>query len=469
MRYYLITACFMIDIVLFCIVRFVLQKESYFYNSILGLFLLCIVAFLSLNQPLKKIHWRRSLVISWFGFCLMITVSDFLVYKKACGLGLILALVFTGVFFVWQNHPDERRLMKCFKDAVKIAFYLIAIISVFFRPFIAGGRYAALFTNPNTFGLYLVTIFVVFVCDLECWIQKKKSFKKLIPTIFSIALVLFYVSISQARTALIAVIGVFVTWVIARIIVNRKSVRIKQFIIGVGATLICTVACYPVFYQAVTHIPYWIGHPIVFADDTVYYSDGSKAQIGEMLLAESVGVDDVFVEETDGGYWNNNFLVRIFNSLDAGATLDRISSGRITIYKAYLRKLNFKGHRNISMKINDHKVAHSHNNYVQFGYTYGYLSMFFYFLITVLSVLFAAKHYLKNFRKSPGYSFLALGISVSFVLSTLTECLFLPFEVFPAFAYWFTFCDLFVKRVAKNKREEAIDEQTENEQDEYIG
>ena len=33
----------------------------------------------------------------------------------------------------------------------------------------------------------------------------------------------------------------------------------------------------------------------------------------------------------------------------------------------------------------------------------------------------------------------------------LLASLFLPFEVFPAFAYWFAFGDLFVKKVPKNK------------------
>ena len=42
-------------------------------------------------------------------------------------------------------------------------------------------------------------------------------------------------------------------------------------------------------------------------------------------------------------------------------------------------------------------------------------------------------------------------ICIGFVIATLTECLFLPFEVFPAFAYWFAFGDLFVKKVPKNK------------------
>ena len=110
-KYRLLTACFVADLVLFCIVRYVLLKESYFYNT-------------------------------------------------ACGI--ILALVFTGVFFVWQNHSRKDLLWKAFKDAVKGSFLLMAVISFLFRPFFEGGRYAGIFTNPNTFGLYLYVIFAVY-------------------------------------------------------------------------------------------------------------------------------------------------------------------------------------------------------------------------------------------------------------------------------------------------------------------
>ena len=104
LRYRLITACFMADIVLFGIVRYVLLRESYFYNTTLGIFLMIAIAILSLDVKLEKVRWRRSIWLSWFGMCIALTVSVILVPKKVCGLGVVLALVFTGVFFVWQNN-----------------------------------------------------------------------------------------------------------------------------------------------------------------------------------------------------------------------------------------------------------------------------------------------------------------------------------------------------------------------------
>ena len=48
-----------------------------------------------------------------------------------------------------------------------------------------------------------------------------------------------------------------------------------------------------------------------------------------------------------------------------------------------------------------------------------------------------------NRRRNATYAFLIPAICVGFVVATMTECLFLPFEVFPAFAYWFAFGDIF--------------------------
>ena len=131
--------------------------------------------------------------------------------------------------------------------------------------------------------------------------------------------------------------------------------------------------------------------------------------------------------------------------------LNAITNGRIDIYLAYLDKMNYKGHRNTSMMVDGEKKNHSHNNWIQFGYTYGLFSMFFYGVITLLGVVFSLKFYLTQRRKNATYAFLIPAICVGFVVATLTECLFLPFEVFPAFAYWFAFGDLFVKKVPKNK------------------
>lgn len=477
-RYGIITACFVADLVLFCIVRYILHKESYFYNTVCGILLMIVIAVMSLDRSLVRVHWRRSMWIAWFGMCISFSISDILVPKKACGLGVILAFVFTGVFFVWQNHTRKDLLWKCFKDAVKLSFWMMNVVSFLFRPLYTGGRYAGIFTNPNTFALYLYIIFAVYMSDLDWIVETGKHWQKCLMTYISLALILFYLFLTQARTSMLTVAVIFIMWIGFRIYFCRKAHLWKSFIKNtVIAVLFCCVL-YPVFKAGITYIPRLVGHPIIFAGETLYLANGSKIEdFGETVIAEFHGVESTQVgppapvpsQEQESGSADpdgqafikeepNNVLARFFYVLEHTKGLNALTSGRIDIYKGYMGKINYKGHSNVSLVINGKKKAHAHNNWLQFGYTYGVFSMFFYGIITVLAVGFSLKFYLKNRRKNATYAFMIPAVCVGFVVATLMECLFLPFEVFPAFAFWFAFGDLFVKVVPKNKFLQELEE-----------
>ncbi len=484
-RYGIITGCFVADLVLFCIVRYVLHKESYFYNTVFGIFLMIMIAIMSLDRSLVRIHWRRSLWIAWFGMCIAFSVSDLLVPKKACGLGVILALVFTGVFFVWQNHTRKDLLWKCFKDAVKLSFWMMAVVSFLFRPLYEGGRYAGIFTNPNTFALYLYIIFAVYMSDLDWIVETGRHWQRSLMTYISLALVIFYLALTQARASMVTVAVIFLMWIGFRLYFGRKNHMWKSFLKNLLSTLLCCLLLFPMYKAGVTYIPGLVKHPIIFPGETLYLADGSKIEdFGETMIAEFNGVESIQVgppspfaaggdktqtavpdkkAETPEAVHSeigipSNVIERFFYVLENTKGLNALTSGRIDIYKGYMGKINYKGHKNVSLVINGKKKAHAHNNWLQFGYTYGAVSMFFYAIITVLAVGFSLKFYLKNRRKNATYAFMIPAICVGFVVATLMECLFLPFEVFPAFAFWFAFGDLFVKTVPKNKFLQELEE-----------
>lgn len=422
------------------------------------------IAVLSLDRSLVHIHWRRSLWIAWFGMCLSFTVSDILVPKKMCGLGLILALVFTAVFFVWQNHTRKDLLWKCFKDAVKGSFWLMAAISFLFRPMYEGGRYAGIFTNPNTFALYLYIIIAVFLSDLDWIVETGRSYRKNIGTYVGLALCIFYLEKSQARTSIIAVAAIVLMWLGLRLYLAKKAGTFRSLFGNIGITVAVTVVLFPAFLVCLQHLPELVGHPIVFEGQPLYYTneiaDPSKDP-GEVVVPEYDSLEKAETGEPGfgkGGIVPKNAWERFWYNVKYSKGLNAITNGRIHIYLAYLDKMNYKGHRNTSMVVDGEKKNHSHNNWIQFGYTYGLFSMFFYGVITLLGMAFSLKFYLTQRRKNATYAFLIPAICVGFVVATLTECLFLPFEVFPAFAYWFAFGDLFVKRVPKNKFLQELEE-----------
>lgn len=135
---------------------------------------------------------------------------------------------------------------------------------------------------------------------------------------------------------------------------------------------------------------------------------------------------------------------------DGMERLNRLSSGRLTIYSAYKDKLNVWGHKNISKKINGHVVAHAHNNWLQFGYTYGVPAMILYTILTILALIYGIRFFFYGHHKFASYCFLPCAIIVGFLAATMTECLFQPFEVYPAFAFWFAFGDIFLKEPQQN-------------------
>ena len=198
------------------------------------------------------------------------------------------------------------------------------------------------------------------------------------------------------------------------------------------------------------------------ARNSAKISDLSGAN--DVVVPETVGVETSHVREESPAESGEdpmvptNALDRFFYVLENTKGLNALTSGRIDIYKGYAKKLNYKGHKNVSLVIDGKKKAHAHNNWLQFGYTYGMFGMLFYGIITVLALGFSLKFYLKDRRKNATYAFLIPAVMVGFVVATLAECLFLPFEVFPAFAFWFAFGDLFVKKVPKNKLLQALED-----------
>lgn len=303
--------------------------------------------------------------IAWFGMCLAFTVSDLIVPKKACGLGIILAFVFTAVFFVWQNHTRKDLLWKCFKDAVKICFWIMAVIAFLFRPLYEGGRYAGIFTNPNTFALYLYIIFCVYMSDMDWMVETGRNWKKNATTYISLALVVFYLSLTQARTSMIAVGTVFAMWIVLRLCIGKRNHKFRSFLKNTIFLLLFCVILYPLFYKGLEYIPAWVDDPIVFDGEALYMANGGKIQdLGEVVVAEPDVVPKVNPKSDPASKENGpigedigekqsivpeNVWDRFFYVLENTKGLNALTSGRIDIYKAYMSKLNYSGHRSVSL------------------------------------------------------------------------------------------------------------------------
>ena len=79
--------------------------------------------------------------------------------KNVCGLGLILAFVFTAVFFVWQNHTRKRFVVAVLQECHKMVVAVMAVISFLFRPLYEGGVCRHFYKSE-----YVWIVFVYYYC-----------------------------------------------------------------------------------------------------------------------------------------------------------------------------------------------------------------------------------------------------------------------------------------------------------------
>lgn len=481
----MITFCFFVIIVLFLIVRFVMRSDSYFDHQLLGILMMSVIGILSLGTELKRVSWSRPVFLVWMCLCLVMTISDFLVPRDFCGFGVVLFLVFPGVFFIWQNHPEREWLWGSFKTAVRIAFFLMTVLSFGFRPLYEGGRYSGVFTNPNMFGLYLILVMAVFFSDLDRAVLTGKRWYKSVPSMIGLGVASFFLLKTQSRTSFVACGVIAVGWLLIQL--TRLSDRRTgiSFLKNLLATVLIGVALYPVCLVTTAYLPWVIGHPVVFAGESLYLNnevmitdfgkhaiEPPKADLSGILYGY---VPAAVVSETEkpdtsepkqessppavqeGGkdgseQKSEEPQSRFWSMLENSSSLNALFNWRLDIYRGYVERIDFVGHPEIALTVNGKRRAHAHNNWIQYGYTYGWFGMLFYGLITVFAVFRSILYFRRHAAEKSGYVFLVSAVCIGFVVATITECLMLPFEVFPAFGFWFVFGELFIAERKETKR-----------------
>lgn len=413
-------------------VRIVGIADRYKYISLIGSFLILIILLLSLEKDLKLVEWKKSLCYAWFSLCLIMIISDFIISKKYNYLGYIFFTVFLLLFFVWNNAVDQDFLWTCFMDSIRYVFILTAILSFLFRPFNPDFRYSGFTINPNILALFLITVYACYINRFDYFIRTSSDIKHCIKPMIGISLCFFFLYLTKTKTAILAVFFMSLLWLLL-LLYTRKKTTYRIPLYRYIASLFCSIfVCFPIFYIGLSTIPSFINHPIVFdKDQNFVYKNSANYIVSKAADSNySTSTPDSTKDSRDSSY----------------DLLDKLSSGRIRIYKDYIHHLNLWGHIKISRVINGTRYSHAHNNILQFAYTYGIFAMIPYLLINILSLLFSIRYYIRKPIQTRNAAFPPL-LTVGFLIASLTECIYLPFQSLLAFSYWIVIGTLLPKEV----------------------
>ncbi|BBF45489.1 hypothetical protein lbkm_4256 [Lachnospiraceae bacterium KM106-2] len=399
------------------------------------------IAVLSLDQDLKRVRWNRPLVWILSALFGLMFVSEILVFKTQFLMEVVIVVFFGGIVYVWQNTEKKEQYVEEFMLAVKIIFWLLAVICFFFRPRTEGLRYAGFFQNPNCFAYHLLAFMAIFVTSIDHKIQKREKLTKAIPDLFGIGLSVFYLLQTQSRTSCVAIGIMCAIWFLVRFYVSIKGKNLVTFIKYLLLAAVIIAVSYPIADKALDVLPKVFDHPIKFGNDMPYHT-----REFEMFTPAkpAKGPSLSYMEKM------KKKIVKLFTT-DEG--LNKLLSGRLTLYRSYLSDVNYLGNKNVTRTIEKRVWTSAHSNAIQYMYLYGKLTLIPYILM-ILGSIFYGFRYFKRSYKQCSYAALPMIFMIGYAVNTLVESVYQPLHRFTACIFWFILLELAFTYFEKKNRKD---------------
>ena len=391
-----------------------------------------IIIFAGLSADMKPLKLRPILWICWFGMGILMAATGVLVEPNVLATAAIWLVAMPVFFVVWGNRKLEE-LVKPFVNGIYLAFAVTFLICAINYP-VSGGAYTGYYENQNGLALHCAGIYVIALVDL--FSQERFNWRNCVAAVvagFSAAM-LFY---TNARGGQLAAVICTVAMLIFTAVTKRK--KIVKSVIGQVLPLVLAIA-------------------IAIPSCVSVFAFGFNLKNGHILQADKPSVGEVTVPPTEApttppteapttppteaptappvGDALQDILDRQEERVNTGGDLDTITSGRVSLWKAYAKELQFLGHRE------DHQVLgangkpikmSSHLTLLQISYEYGALTGVFYLIFNlfagVLSLIFAIKNKMK------GYSAFPVMIAIGYAVVYMVEWVFSPISGVMSFAY----------------------------------
>ena len=349
---------------------------------------------LAILKPQMAAEWIALMIIID-----MLVYGNVVNFAKSINLMFILYAVMTlGMFYrrngkmepvllvipiflfalVKLNRERLEWFLKRFTDSWFLIFVYVCVRSFKENPF-TGRRYFGYFLDIGPFGIFMVCTLVMAIFALLYAREKygRKSFFYIASIVWIVASS-YMLWIIDTRTILSGVFFLLVfMYVYARKDVSGKALKKRGIIVGItilGIIILCVIGL-AVF--AGTDSPYWYGKA---------EGKGLKSLIAPLYMHASRFADAMNINK-DATLWQQ--FVEI---------VDRLSSGRITIAKAFSPYFNYEGNGPIGLEVQGYWAYNAHNNFVQILLEYGWFTLIEFVTLVIMGLVTAVKRYLKSDR-----------------------------------------------------------------------
>ncbi|MBQ1251606.1 MAG: O-antigen ligase family protein [Firmicutes bacterium] len=392
-----------------------------------------------MEQEPKPLRFRLSLFLSMLVMGALLLISGLVNSVDYLPEAMLLLVAYPIAYLCWWN-GDHDRIFGWLIRICRISFYVFFVGSFLFAE-ISASAYPGLFVNVNGTAGYLAVVAVGLFADI---LRSERSKGKTFWDILLLGAVLAMLYYTNSRTGQLAVIAAFLFALVIRFARQGKDLNLrllKKLAILCLVTVLCTLTLvYAFSLRSEMRIPYYDSENGVFYRTYVTDSvDDSGSQ--EDNISDNTGVK---------GFKEQNELKTDME----GKSLDRYSTGRISIWKAYLEELNWTGHPAsivVHIDLLDRDIHTAHMVVLEYAYESGILAGIVYLIFNILSGIAVLIYAWK--KTDARYGLYPLMIVLVFAVHSVLSSCNISFWYLGTFYYYLVLFPVMVN--AKRDAEEA--------------
>lgn len=369
----------------------------------------------TLRKEMKPVKFRWPLMACWLAVGALMLVSGFAQNSDYLSEALLF-LVAYPIAFICFNNCDRVRIFKNLIVIAKIAVVVFALSSFAFAP-ILQASYPGIFNNTNGAAYFLA---VCITCQLVELIYDERLGWKTVWNLLLLAVAFAMLYYTNSRTGVLAVVVTLIGGVGIFMLTHGRKENLKCVLL---LAVTCAVACIAVVNMVYL---FQLRSQINFP----YYFNTSTGEFYSTMKSEEPKTDTDQPKEDKKDTENEIFDVSGFNDrmrnkgTTENKTMDQYSTGRISIWLAYAKDLNWTGHAHtpkvyIAQLYKD--ISTTHMTILEIAYQSGIPAGIFYFLLNIgtgfVAIWFAWKNQKERYAAMPLMVTLAFG-----VMSMLGSC-----------------------------------------------
>lgn len=424
-------------------------------------------------NTLRLLIKNRIKKVSWVYMAALLLLFAEMIRSRNTRTWPIEIAVFWGLFAIRVIYTGKvKEYLYRFSNGVFIHFIGISIYAMLYRPFhyYYYTRYSGVFHTVTMTAVYTVLVLLLAMVRFLAVYKKEGCLKKAWKEVWLMGMAAAFLLLTLSRTGLVAA-AILCPLLLLVTTVTEFRDGIKGALKRTGITIGICACFFVMIFTACRIVPAVVSKPFTYeiewfmgsvkpgeAWDSPWFVTVSRFfGVAEAKISyyseEGIGAENVLPEGEEGSGNPVQSAQQVTDELAAmGASTD-YSNGRMDIYRAYLKALNWKGHDTLSLKTEDGQdIMHAHNSFIQTAYDFGIGAGVYFLIFCIFAGIKSIFYYWRNREESTALA--PVTILAAFGICGMVERVF-----FPYIALGFAFLFILVLLIPAENKEEADREQ----------